>query len=206
MLMPTLLIVTFLLVFYALFTAQNAIVHYNSAVTAERAAFNWSHAESEFATGAYEDGRYDGLYWRLTDDALLQGLFGWTAGESADSLTFPGAADPRDRLTLRKLYPAAEALSENWEGSIRYERGGIQREIAVSAADPGELSPLALLRGSSVASSESSAPVTEPAEWMRTFDLVRYYTAKVKREGGGAESYLGKAGSLLGRKADAQSQ
>ncbi|MDG0791664.1 hypothetical protein OMP38_12875 [Cohnella ginsengisoli] len=206
MLMPTLLIVTFLLLFYALFTAQNAIVHYKSAVAAERAAFNWSHAESEFATGAYEDGRYDGLYWRLTDDALLQGLFGWTADESADSLTFPGATDPGDRLTLRKLHPAVEAMAVNWRGSIRYERGGLQREIAVSAEDPGELSPLALLRGSSVASSESSAPVTEPAEWMRTFDLVRYYTGKVKREGGGAETYIGKAGSILGRKADAQSQ
>ncbi|MDI4647248.1 hypothetical protein [Cohnella hashimotonis] len=204
--MPTLLIVTFLLVFYALFTAQHAIVHYKSGMAAERVAFNWSHAESDFATGAYEEGRYEGLYWRLTDDALLQGLFGWAADDSADALNFPGADDPGDRPVLRKLYPAAEALAGNWRGSIRYERGGLRREIAVSAADPGELSPLALLRGSSVATSDASAPVTDPAEWVRTFELVRYYTARAKREGGGAGTYLGKAGSLLGRKADARSK
>ncbi len=210
MLMPTLLVVTFLLVFYALFTAQNAIVHYKSAVAAERTAFNWSHADSDFATGAYEDGRYEGLYWRLTDDALLQGLFGWGSGEAGDetrdTLGFPGAADPGDRLTLRKLQPAAEALAGSWRGSVGYARGGVRREIEVSAADPAELRPLVLLRGSAAASSEAATPVTEPAEWMRTFDLVRYYTAKAKQEGSGADAYLGKAGSLLGRKANAQWQ
>ncbi|MFD2327847.1 hypothetical protein ACFSR7_01195 [Cohnella sp. GCM10020058] len=204
--MPTLLIVTFLLVFYALFTAQNAIVHYKSGMAAERTAYNWSHAGSDFATGAYDEGAYDGLYWRLTEDALLQGLFGWSAGESSDVLNFPGEAEPGEGLMLRKLYPAAQALAANWRGSIRYERGGLRREIAVMAADPGELSPLARLRGSSVASSEASAPVTDPAEWVRTFDLVRYYTARAKLAGDGAETYLGKAGSLLGRKADAISQ
>ncbi|MDG0808343.1 hypothetical protein [Cohnella rhizosphaerae] len=206
--MPALLIVTFLLAFYALFTAQKAIVHFKSAVAAERTAYNWSHADSDFATGAYEEGRYEGLYWRLTDDALLQGLFGWAAGESGsetrEALAFPGAADPGGRLTLRKLLPAAEALAGNWRGSVGYARGGLRREIEVSAADPGELRPLALLRGSAVAASEASAPVTEPAEWMRTFDLVRYYAARAKREGSGADAYLDKAGSLLGRKADAQ--
>ncbi|WP_271751907.1 hypothetical protein [Cohnella sp. JJ-181] len=200
MLMPMLLIVTFLLLFYALYTAQNAIVRYKASVTTERAAFNWGHAGSEFGTGAYADGRYDGLYWRLTDDALLQGLFGWQADESADTLGYPDTEDPGERLTLRKLYPAAEALGTNWRGSIGYERGALSREIRTSAADPGELSPLASLRGSAVASAEASSPVTEPAEWLRTFDLARYYTARAAGQSGGSKPYLDKAGAILSRK------
>lgn len=201
MLMPMLLIVTFLLVFYALYTAQSAIVRYKSSISTERTAFNWSHADSDYATGAYEEGRYESLYWRLTDDALLKGLLGWADGDSADTLNYPGTADPGDRLALRKLYPAANALGMNWRGSIDYKHGSLRREIEASASDPGELQPLALLRGSSVAAAAAAAsPVTEPAEWMRTFDMVRYYTARAKREGGGAKPYLDKAGSILGKR------
>lgn len=200
MLMPVLMIVTFLLVLYALFMTQHVIIRYKSSIATERAAFNWGHADSDYATGAYEPGRYEGLYWRLTDDGLLKGLFGWTSDESADTLNYPGAADPGDRPTLRRLYPAAESLGLYWKGSIGYRHGGLKREIEAAAADPGELAPLSALRGSAAVSAASSSPVTEPAEWIRTFDLVRYYMARADREGSGAKGYLDKAGALLGRR------
>lgn len=202
LLMPLLMTVTFLLLFYALLRSQQALVQYKAAVAAERAAYNWGHADSVYGTGAYDPERYDGLYWRLADDSLLQGLLGLGGGEAAATLSFPGAAEPGESLTLRKLYPAAEALGAYWAGSIGYANKGLKREVEIEAADPGELEPLAKLRGAATASASISSPVTEPAEWIRTFDLARYYKARASGDKQGEQDYLGKAGSILNRRGE----
>jgi len=200
---PWVLIIMFVLLLFALFVSQSSQLYYSSSIFAERAAYNWSNSEKETQTGAYPSGRYDGLYWRLLDDALLEGLFGLASGDGDVEVEigngFGGYGD--DGVSARDKISAMATLMPEWTaGTMTYRNSGFKRLITVDATADWLPAPLAWLRGNGRAAAGVSALIVEPPEFLRSFDLVRYYLQKMKKSPEGATDFSGKAGEILRRR------
>ncbi|TVX98221.1 pilus assembly protein [Cohnella terricola] len=204
MLLPWVLMMTFLLLFFALYIAQGTLLYYSSSIMTERAAFNWSNSFKKVSTGAYPQGQYDGLYWRLTDDRLVQGLFGLATGGGETSVeVYPDMQGSEGSSAASKLVRVASATAGSHRvgsGEISYRNIGIKREIRAGLASVWLAEPLVRLRGGGAAEAEVSALVVEPAEFLRTFDLIRYYAAKMSRYSEGAEKYRAEAADVLSKR------
>ncbi|RKP53815.1 hypothetical protein D7Z26_10465 [Cohnella endophytica] len=201
MIFPWVFLMTLIVLLFSLFISQRALLYYGVSVTAERTAFNWSNSAKETLTGAYPEGRYDGLYWRLADDGLVLGLFG-LGGESGATQVdvIPGmegttGASPADKLRRGAFESASKRLLG--AGKLSYLNIGIKREIEARVEIGWLPAPLAWLRGDERAGAKSSALIVEPAEFLRSFNLIRYYASKMKEAPGGETEYRDKAGDVL---------
>lgn len=207
--LPGVLIVAFGLILLAVMTADRVAHYYAVSIAGERAAFAWPHSSADIRTGGYPSGAYDGLYWRLKDDAMLAGLFGWPnsgpdyggdavrIGDVAG--TGAGSEGGGDSLAARKLRKSASAMPDGADGTIAYRNRVWLREVEVDADGAAAPDPLRRLWPtlSPAASASISAVVIEPAEWIRTFELARYYKERIERQGSAAEDYRGRAASVL---------
>jgi len=204
MVFPVVLLLTMVLVLYALYTAKLVLVHYGTSVLAERAAYNWPNSAAEWRTGAYPAGRHDGLYWRLAEDAVLQALFAAEGAARDAEVSFPQYGLPTDQeqgLVARKLRRAAETAPPWLTGTVGWKNRLLIRSVFAEASDPAAaLSLRRFWNGVPEAQASVSALAVEPAEFVRSFELARYYTAKFKRQGGSAESYRREAGEVLRRR------
>jgi hypothetical protein len=198
MIVPWILMITFALLIFTLFIAQGSLLYYSSAITAERAAFNWSNSAKDSITGGYPPNEYDGLYWRVLNDALLDGLFGLGAENEGVQVEIKGDRDASQGASaLDKLRKAAALMPESSSGVVQFRNLGLKQQVGVRASNGWLPRPLAWLRGDEAASSSVSALVVEPAEFVRSFDLARYYEAKMKKAPGGAAAYRDQAASVL---------
>ncbi|WP_239614771.1 hypothetical protein [Cohnella mopanensis] len=201
---PWVLMMTFLLLLFSLFISQGALLYYSSSIMAERAAFTWSNSAKNSITGAYPEGQYDGLYWRLTDDNLVQGLFGLVSGnEGTEVDVYPGMSGGEGYAAVDKLRRAgydSASSSLVGTGDMSYRNVGIKREIGVRLTSDWVAQPLIWLRGGGAAQTDVTALVVEPTEFLRTFDLIRYYAAKMKNSSEGASAYRDKAGEVLNKR------
>lgn len=197
---PWVLILTLALILFMLTETDRALHYYTASVASERAAFAWPHSAANIRTGGYPPGAYDGLYWRLKDDALLAGLFGWSVQEGGGPIVHIGRGDAGDSsLAANKLRKSAVAMPDGINGTIAYHNRIWLREVRV-AANGSETS--GVLRRlfpslSPAASASVSGAVSEPAEWLRTFHVVRYYYARIKQEGSQSDSYREQAAAVL---------
>ncbi|MBW5447081.1 pilus assembly protein [Cohnella sp. CFH 77786] len=205
MVFPWVLLLTFLLILFSLVMMEQAALYYSASAGSERAAFAWSHSSADVRTGAYPAGGYDGLYWRLKDDALLAGLFGWETAGGESGVRIGGHAQgggDGGSLAEKKLRQAADSLPAALAGRMDYRNRLLLREVSVEAEGGRIPAPLLRFRGTTRGrtSVSVSAVVTEPAEWVRTFETVRYYQAKWKTKGEGAAAERDKAADVLGDK------
>ncbi|RED54757.1 TadE family protein [Cohnella lupini] len=202
MVFPWVLMITFLLVVFALFISQRALLYYSSTVMAERTAFSWSNSTKDSRSGAYPQGQYDGLYWRLTDDALVRGLFGLVTDQEAatsvriDSEMVEGQGRNAENKLQRIGYETA-SVHRMGTGEIDYRNAGINRQIEVRVTGNWIAEPLSWIRGDGETETEVTALIVEPAEFIRSFDLVRYYASRIKEAGAGGDAYRDKAGGVL---------
>ncbi|WP_256760701.1 hypothetical protein [Cohnella sp. WQ 127256] len=203
MVFPWVVMMTFLLLFFSLFISQGALLYYSTSVLAERTAFSWSNSAKDAHTGAYPQGQYDGLYWRLIDDSLVQGLFGLASSDSGTGISVEinsSMTRIEGSSAVDKLKRSSFELSSSQPigtGDINYLNIGIKREIGVHLTSIWLAEPLLWLRGGGAAEADVSALVVEPQEFLRTFDLIRYYAAKMKNSPEGATAYRDKAGGVL---------
>ena len=77
--LPIVLMVTVLRCSYVC-TSINSLCWSKLQRRSERTAYNWDNSHKIATTGSVEQGQYDSLYWRLTDDNVVGSLFG-LAGE-----------------------------------------------------------------------------------------------------------------------------
>ncbi|WP_373230180.1 hypothetical protein [Cohnella sp.] len=203
MILPWIVIITFLLLLFSLLVTQGAILYYSSSITAERAAFNWSNSAKETQTGAYPEGQYDGLYWRLLDDSLVKGLFGLVSEEEGAEVKIElysgmqkgkgsGVADK-----LRKLGFQLISSQEDLNGAMSYSNIGVKRQIGVNLSAGWLPEPLIWLRGEDASVAQATALVVEPTEFIRSFDLARYYASKMKSAPEGSTAFREKAAVIL---------
>lgn len=199
--LPLAMILTFLTLFFALFVSQSSVLYYGASITAERAAFGWSNSAKDAKTGAYPEGRYDGLYWRLTNDALLQGWLGLATGDGDVRVPLASAGEAANGASAKdKLAKWGATMPAAATGSIAYRNVGVMSDVTVEASAAWLPEALVRFRGQERASAKTSALVVEPTELIRTFDLIRYYSAKMKTGSEGGSLRDKAAGVLLGRK------
>jgi hypothetical protein len=201
MIFPWVLMITFLLLLFSLFISQGATLYYSASITAERAAFVWSNSAKDQRTGAYPQGQYDGLYWRLFDDGLVEGLFGLVSDHPVTSIEISpgmeGSLGSSSADKLRRTSRQTAASHRLGTGVIRYRNMGIKSEIEVDMNGLWLAEPLSLLRGEGAATAKTSALVVEPTEFLRSFDLVRIYASKMRTAPEGAAGWREKAGGVL---------
>jgi len=206
--LPGVLIVTFALILLSVTMADRVAHYYSISIAGERAAFGWSHSSADIRTGGYSPGHYDGLYWRLKDDALLAGLFGGSEAKPDHGTTVrigavggggEGEEGGGDSLARQKLRKSASAMPDGADGTIAYRNRVWLREVEVAADDAAAPDPLRRLwpKLSPSVSASVTAVVIEPAEWIRTFELVRYYKARIEKKGQESDDYRRQAASVL---------
>jgi hypothetical protein len=201
MVFPWVLMITFLLLLFSLFISQGALLYYSSSITAERSAFSWSNSAKDVRTGAYPQDQYDGLYWRLLEDNLVEGLFGLVTERKGISIEInPGMTGSEGSSAtdkLRKIGSQMALTHKDLTGVMSYRNIGVKQEIGVNLTSGWLPKPLIWLRGENTAEAQVSAVVVEPTEFIRSFDLVRYYTSKMKTAPEGANTYRDKAAVVL---------
>ncbi|THF74818.1 hypothetical protein [Cohnella fermenti] len=215
---PVLLLISFLLLLFALYAGQGAIVYYETSAAAERAAFTWSNSAKELRTGAYPSGQYEGLYWRLAEDGLVSGLFGLAtgsgdgmvtvAGAGTESGTEAGAGDGSEDgtgsgsgsgnsgsgLAERKLSAALRSLEASTAGEWSYRNSALVRKIVGEATSSAVPEALKRWLPAAAIHAEPAAVVVEPAEFIRTVDLIRYYGQKLRGAADGGSGAVGGEG------------
>lgn len=179
---PVILLLIMTLMMFMLYMYQKTQLYYTASMTVERAAFNWDNSKRG-ADGIPESGEDDGLYWRISGDEMLQTLFGLTGSAKPVAVALPVERDEADNsndgslLTAAKLQRSANRLSSELQGELEYRRTLIGN-LNIKLLQPITLEPLEKALGHSSPASSGSASIVDPVEFIRTVDLVRYYSAK----------------------------
>ncbi|AIQ51081.1 TadE/TadG family type IV pilus assembly protein [Paenibacillus sp. FSL R7-0331] len=179
LLLPIIMMITMLLLFFSLYTYQRTMLLQFSSATAERAAYNWDNS-NKGTGGAFPAGSYDSLYWRIGEDGLLASLFGTGSVNGGVELTVP-AQGAQGSLPKLKLEHSAEKLPANMTGEMSYSYNFSGRRISTELQRVLRLPVLdGLMEDKSEPIVKTQAVVTEPVEFIRTVELMRYYAAKFK--------------------------
>ncbi|HUC91583.1 MAG TPA: pilus assembly protein [Paenibacillus sp.] len=179
---PLVFISVLLLMLMSLLVYERVVLYYSASAAAERAAFRWDNSSRDPVTGMAPEGRYDGLYWRLGDDDMPEGIFGSFAGDRSGgylALPVPQAdAAAVDSLPVRKMKPSAGRIAFTYRGEMAYERKPLLRRVAVSLSSSVVIGQIVRLTGRSESRVKASAVIVDPVEFIRNVDLARYYAAK----------------------------
>ncbi|ANS73542.1 hypothetical protein AWM70_02255 [Paenibacillus yonginensis] len=208
LLLPAVFVAILVLMFLCLYFYQHVLSGQTAAVAAERIAYSWNNSSKESRTGEYKESEYDPLYWRLTDDALLQSIFsgagtgtetGTTSSKEVQTELPTGSAEPAAALTVRKLQQTGKELPAVFNGRLVYSHQMLKRSIEADLTRELPVSPLNKITGGDWGINVRAVSyILEPAEWIRTIELARYYAARFQSDGGQATSQH-EAGEVLRR-------
>ncbi len=209
--MPMLLAAIMLFIVFGMYIYQKVVIYYAASSTAERAAFAWDNSHRDTRSGMLMKPEYDGLYWRIGDNQMLQSLFGLARGgggalvELSDS---QGDAGAIEALPERKLMQAAAWLRDDeihYKGELSFAHGILQNEVLVKLKQPLDLSSGVRQDGwlGREPKTVAAAIVVDPVEFIRNVDLVRYYTSRFQNRSGGPAISKTKAAEALAPYQDA---
>ncbi|WP_219838693.1 TadE/TadG family type IV pilus assembly protein [Paenibacillus sp. R14(2021)] len=186
MVFPVIFFALIALLMMSMYTYQMAVIYHAASMTAERTAFRWDNSARDPVSGMGATGRYDGLYWRMTDNGALQTLFSFGGDGSRGGAAYPIGNEAHaapDSLSDLKLSIEAGRVVSPFQGESR-SKGIIEKRIEVKLEQPLTIRPLELLLGHSEPVTIGSASIADPVELIRNVDLVRYYTGKFKGSAG----------------------
>ncbi|MCV4233236.1 pilus assembly protein [Virgibacillus sp. LDC1] len=194
--LPIVLMVTVLLLFLCLYIYQQSMLVQASAAASERTAYSWDNSHKFAATGSVEQGQYDSLYWRLTEDNVVGTLFGLAGGDSTRSITLPQGEAEGGKLPELKLSKGGTAVPASMAGEMRFTNQLLIRKVTTSLNEQVTLTPLSRILddGGQIKVSAQSI-VVDPVEFIRTVDLMRYYGSKF--QGGRNGTDKAAAGEVL---------
>lgn len=194
--LPIVLMVTVLLLFLCLYIYQQSMLVQASAGASERTAYSWDNSHKFAATGSVEQGQYDSLYWRLTDDNVVGTLFGLAGGDSTRSITLPQGEAEGGKLPELKMSKGGAAVPASMAGEMRYTNQLLIRKVTTSLNEQVSLTPLSRILddGGQIKGSAQSI-VVDPVEFIRSVDLMRYYGSKF--QGGRNGTDKAAAGEVL---------
>lgn len=195
---PLLLVFVLIFIVFGMYMYQKVTLYYAASATAERTAFSWDNSHRDSRSGMLTETRYDGLYWRLGEDGVASGLFGLGSGEKALSLSLPQSSyrgEGEAGLPLGKMQGAAELLErtgQSYEGQIQYKNSLIKRSVEVKLKQP--LSAGAGGQGywNKEPRTVTTSSIVDPVEFIRSVDLVRYFSNRFAGSGGAGQAQAGK--------------
>ncbi|WP_409346950.1 hypothetical protein [Paenibacillus sp. MBLB4367] len=174
---PAVFVSTLLLLALGLIIYDRAALVQTSALTAERAAFNWDNSHRDPATGAAPLGAGDGLYWRVAEDGLF-GLLRFTGNAVRTSVVLPAESASNDGGVVKsKLRQAGRLLPDSLRSELSYTNTWFKRSVQVQLSGIFRIPSLlsGWRKGENAVSGASVSLVTEPVELIRTVDLTRTY-------------------------------
>ncbi|WP_248925602.1 TadE family protein [Paenibacillus hamazuiensis] len=178
---PLVMLATFAIVFACLFFYQRVALQFAAEQTAERAAFVWDNSAKELETGLFAIGQTDGLYWRTFQDHALD-IFHWMTGRTVSGVSLPsGRSGEGLQGAEKKLNRSAGTLSTAVTGDLTYTNYLFLRKVEAKLKQIF-VTPLYVwkwLKRDSV-HADAASYVVEPAEFMRTVDLIRTFVQEVK--------------------------
>lgn len=190
MVLPIILCITMLLLFFCLYAYQKSMLLQVAASASEQAAFNWDNSHKA-KDGSFTAGEYDTLYWRIGDDRLLSGLFGLGSDESATGITLP-SEEGDGGLPEIKLGNAAVRIPGEMTGEMNYSYSLSGRAVSTRVSKMLQLPVIdELLSDGAQPEADSRSLIVEPVEFIRTVDLMRYYGAKFRGTSGGSGQETG---------------
>ncbi|WP_127530562.1 pilus assembly protein [Paenibacillus kobensis] len=207
--LPIILIIVAVMLLFTGYSYEKTVLYGAAVVTSERTAFLWDNSNRDVQSGNAAADQYDGLYWRIGEDGMLQSLFGLSGSDRGEASRIieadrSGEAEEEgdDSLAERKLARSSALLSDvdRLQGEIRYDRGTVTRRITTMLRLSGDAPLLARWLGRSEPGSSAASVIVEPTEFIRTIDLVRYYTSKFGN-GKGSTAQLQQAGATIQRAA-----
>lgn len=182
--MPIVLMVTIILMFFCMYIYQQSILQQVASAAVERSAYSWDNSYKETSSGGFQQGQYDSLYWRLTDDQMLNAMFGWAGAENKQSISLPGSGSS-GTLPATKLSKVSKLVTGNMQGEITYQNTLLQRKVNTELDQLIHLPSITqILSGGSKLEASAQSVIVEPVEFIRTVDFMRYYAAKFKGSGG----------------------
>ncbi|NOU80095.1 pilus assembly protein [Paenibacillus sp. LMG 31459] len=191
LLLPIIMCITMLLLFFSLYSYQKSMLLQVGSAATERAAYNWENS-NRAVDGEFAAGNYDPLYWRISEDGLLWSLFGTGAQNGSTAIVLPGEAEDGGELPIVKLRQASKIVPLNLTGELSYTYGLTGRKISAELKKVLSLPVLdELLADEAVPEVSASSYVTEPVEFIRTVDLMRYYGSKFKNHSSGSKEDTG---------------
>ena len=179
-----------LFIIVAVYVFQQGVLYTAAVRATESAAFHWDNSKRD-ATGLPPAGQDDGLYWRLGSDGLLQSLLhvGWDSSEPEAKLPLPSNGADTENLSGSKLARGGDRLSRSLTGELTYERSVLQGTIMARLYPAGRLEA----PGGRKLGAAARAHPADPVEFIRSVDLVRYYTAKFRSSSDSKPDSVGKA-------------
>ncbi|MBD3917256.1 pilus assembly protein [Paenibacillus sp. PR3] len=204
---PILLMIIVIVILFVCYIYEKAVLYGAASVTSEQTAFLWDNSYRNIRTGLAGEGEYDGLYWRIKDDELVQSLFGLGESDDADAMVPIGSSSSSgsnkadnhtNSLVENKLMRTTQHLEGVLFGENRYTRKLTSRFVETALRTPMESNVLRRLDDHYEQASLASSIIVDPVEFIRTVDLVRYYTSKLgSGEGGSSASKKKEAGRVL---------
>jgi len=187
---PVIMILLIVLIYTSIFTYQRVLLYYVASDLAETVAFTWDNSNKD-NIGAFSIGEYDELYWRLTDDQILELVLGRTANYHAAEVPILSGINSQEQNTQQtdemslpelKLSKALQNVPKGLSGTIRYQNNLIEKKIIVRLYSPLKI-PLFVgkLLGEEIVV-EAEAVITDPVEFIRTVDLIRRVATIVDKE------------------------
>jgi len=208
--LPLVFVIIAVMLLFAGYTYEKTALYGAAAITSERTAFVWDNSYRDARSGLAAAEEYDGLYWRIGEDGMLQSLFGLRENDIGSAAAAIGADRSGSRRTEeaeagrsmslpeRKLARSSGLLSDanRLRGEIRYRRDAVTRRIATLLRMPMDISLLRRWSGRSEPAAAAVSVIVEPTEFIRMIDLVRYYTSKFG-SGGDSADRLKRAGKIV---------
>ncbi|GMK39351.1 hypothetical protein PCCS19_24050 [Paenibacillus sp. CCS19] len=206
---PILLMIVVIVILFVCYIYEKAVLYGAASVTSEQTAFLWDNSYRNIRTGLAGEGEYDGLYWRVKDDELVKSLFGIGEAGEADAMTPIGgdtsssgsgsAANGTRSLVETKLSRTTQHLEGVLFGENRYTRKLTSRFVETALRTPLDSNVLRRFDEHYEQASKASSIIVDPAEFIRTVDLVRYYASKLGSNGNGSTNKKKEASAVLAR-------
>ncbi|MHA7964556.1 TadE/TadG family type IV pilus assembly protein [Paenibacillus sp. CAU 1782] len=201
---PVLFAMVMLFIVFGCYLYQKTIVFYYASAIAERVAFSWDNSNRDPVTGLLAEPAYDPLYWRIGSNGVLGSLLksGWQ-GESAN-VKLPEeivmARDGEAGLGDRKLALAAESITAGgftFRGEASVINAGLSRYVEVKLKKPMEMAPQQSGWTWDEPAGAGRSYLVDPAEFIRSVDLLRYYVQKFAGDSEQSGSGRDHAGKVL---------
>lgn len=185
--MPMILLIIFVLLFFCIYLYQKTILMQLSATASERAAYSWDNSHKDPVHGAYAQGERDSLYWRLKDDVALGALFGWAGVDNEVKVSITERVGGGSQLAAQKMMQAAEELPSGLKGEMSYRNHLIIRKMTTSLEKMVKIPLLNSVMDDPELKSSVWVSTVDPVEFIRTVELMRYYGAKFSGRGEGGQ-------------------
>lgn len=178
LLFPLLLFMTLILLFCSLFFYHYAVLYYKTFTTAERISYEWHHSADDLS-GAHGLGGLDDM---LQHHPVWH-LFSRSSGQSL-SVQLPVQPDGHQGYGVRrKLQASARSVSQDIRGSLSYVYRLLDSRIRVELLPTVRLPQFTSFVINDSLSTSGSSIIVNPAEFIRTVELIDTYLNKLLSAG-----------------------